>query len=213
MSALLRPVASVDDLVRLAPLDRFRALIDGENFAPRFRAEPLVFDIDDPIYGYGCGVEGCLGHVTRMAGWCTPHGLERRDVLRAGMGEAAWRAGALALPDRARPAPRARRPACRFCPDRDAGRDGLCLRHSTSRRRALGVAGDGWDESAWAARQDRLPGAGACAVEACAGRAELAPPLCPAHRIASRGDASAVLTGPNGSGGWRSCETACRRGR
>ena len=44
MNNALRPVASVDDLLRLAPLDRLEALIGGANFAPFLREEPITFD-------------------------------------------------------------------------------------------------------------------------------------------------------------------------
>jgi hypothetical protein len=63
----LRPVASVDDLLRLAPLDRLEALIGGAKFAPYLRKEPITFDMHDPIYGFGCGVQGCLQHSTQAA--------------------------------------------------------------------------------------------------------------------------------------------------
>jgi hypothetical protein len=49
----LRPVVSVDDLLRLGPLDRLETLIGGANFAPYLREEPITFDLHDPIYGYG----------------------------------------------------------------------------------------------------------------------------------------------------------------
>ena len=68
MSGALRAVRSVDDLGRLAPLDRFWALIDGPNFAAYLRDEPVVFDVADPIYGYGCGVEGCAQPGQRVGG-------------------------------------------------------------------------------------------------------------------------------------------------
>jgi hypothetical protein len=59
VSAALRPVFSVDDLLRLGPLDRMQALIAGANFAPYLREEPITFDMHDPIYGFGCGIQGC----------------------------------------------------------------------------------------------------------------------------------------------------------
>ena len=98
MSSALHPVFSVDDLLRLAPLDRLEALIDGVNFAPYLREEPITFDMHDPIYGYGCGVQGCAQHSTQAAWWCTRHAQERWDAVRSGFGEANWKARAIAFP-------------------------------------------------------------------------------------------------------------------
>src|SRR6266508_4788964 len=82
VSGALRSVASVDELFRLDPLERFRALIDGDNFAPHLRCEPITFDIGDPIYGYGCAVEGCARHSTLAGRWCTRHAQQRWAALR-----------------------------------------------------------------------------------------------------------------------------------
>jgi hypothetical protein len=41
----LHPVITVDDLLRLDPLDRLEALIGGANFAPFLREEPITFDM------------------------------------------------------------------------------------------------------------------------------------------------------------------------
>jgi hypothetical protein len=65
----LHPAVSVDDLLRLGPLDRLEALIAGVNFAVYLRKEPITFDIHDPIYGYGCGIQGCA-HPGGTAGGC-----------------------------------------------------------------------------------------------------------------------------------------------
>ena len=77
MNNALRPVASVDDLLRLAPFDRLEALIGGGNFAPYLREEPITFDMHDQIYGYGCGIQGCAQHSTQAAWWCTRHAQAR----------------------------------------------------------------------------------------------------------------------------------------
>ena len=98
MNTALRPVASVDDLLRLGPLDRLEALIGGANFAPFLREEPITFDMHDPIYGFGCGVQGCLQHSTQAAWWCTRHAQERWDAIRSGFGEANWKAAAIPFP-------------------------------------------------------------------------------------------------------------------
>ncbi len=186
MSGTLRAVRSIDDLGRLAPLDRFWALIDGPNFAAYLRDEPVVFDVADPIYGYSCGVEGCAQPGRGLEGWCTRHGHQRRAALAAGVGEAAWKAQAVPMPAQARRVGMTRRPKCRFCPDRDATRGGLCVRHTASRQYARKVGGVAFDEVVWAARQRPLPGVGPCVVPACPGRAELPPSLCPRHRLAWR---------------------------
>ena len=59
MNNALHPVVLVDDPLHLGPLDRLEALIGGANFAPYLREEPISFDMHDPIYGFGCGVQGC----------------------------------------------------------------------------------------------------------------------------------------------------------
>ena len=91
MNHALRPIASVDDLLHLGPLDRLGALIGGVNFAAYLREEPISFDMHDPIYGYGCGVQGCAQHSTQAAWWCTRHAQERADAVRSGLGEATGR--------------------------------------------------------------------------------------------------------------------------
>ena len=68
MNNALRPVASVDDLLRLAPLDRLEALIGGANFAPFLREEPITFDMHDPTYGYGCVSKAALSTAPRRHG-------------------------------------------------------------------------------------------------------------------------------------------------
>lgn len=181
MSGALGPVRSIDDLSRFTPLDRFRALIAGVNFAAFLRQEPIVFDIADPIYGHGCGVAGCAQPGRGLEGWCTRHGHERRAALVAGVGEAAWIAGAVGLQSRG--PQRTRLPPCRFCPDRDGLRDELCAHHANSHRRARLRTGESFDEAAWAARQRCLPGVGPCRVPGCVGRAESSPSLCLRHRV------------------------------
>ena len=61
-----------------------------------------MFDVADPIYGYGCGVEGCAQPGRGLEGWCTRHGHQRRAALAAGVGEAAWNAQAVPMPAQAR---------------------------------------------------------------------------------------------------------------
>ncbi len=183
MTGVLRAVGSVEDLFRLGPLERLLALINGDGFDPALRAEPIVFDISDPIYGYGCAIKGCRMHSTQAGWWCTGHAKERHAALRAGVGEAAWRAAALPLsPLRSGLTDREPRPACRFCPDRDVASGDLCVRHAAAWRYTRRRAGDAFDEAAWAARQRALPGAGPCRVQGCPRRADLEPGLCPAHR-------------------------------
>ena len=77
MSGALRPVGSVDDLFRLDPIERFQALITGANFPGWLRAEPVCFDRDDPIFGYGCSIQDCGQHRTQAGLWCTGHASER----------------------------------------------------------------------------------------------------------------------------------------
>ena len=185
-TAVVRPVGSVDDLFRLDPLDRFRALIAGGNFPAWLRAEPLTFDRDDPIFGYGCGIEGCGEHSTQAGLWCTQHARDRLSAQQRGIGEAGWKAAAVPFPTRPIDVGGSRGSACRFCPERDAVGDGLCLRHRATWTRARKIAGDGFDETRWAARQHALPGSGPCLVPVCPGNAELSPALCPRHRLAWR---------------------------
>jgi len=182
VSSALRPVGSVPDLFRLDPLERFQALLTGGNVPAWLRAEPLVFDRDHPIYGYSCGIAGCGQHSTQAQWWCTRHGHERRAALRSGIGEASWKAGAVAFPARPGVGEQPRRSACRFCPERDVAGDGLCLRHHASRIYARKSAGTSFDDTQWAARQHALPGVGGCRTLGCTGRAELPPGLCPGHR-------------------------------
>ena len=98
MSAAVSSVASVDELFRLDPLGRFQALIDGDNFAPALRAEPIVFEIGDPTFGYGCRIEDCQQHSTQAGWWCTRHAEQRRVALRGGGGEAQWKMAAVPFP-------------------------------------------------------------------------------------------------------------------
>ena len=185
MTTSLHAVASVDELFRLEPLERFRAIIDSDRFDARFRAEPLVFEMADPIYGYGCAIEGCARPAKAQLGWCLRHTQQRQAALAAGMGEAAWKAAAVPFPARDDVAPDGRRSHCRLCPERDAvGGWELCLRHLASLLRARRAGGAGFEEGAWEARQHPLPGAGPCSVYGCAGRAALQPALCHGHRVA-----------------------------
>ena len=81
MNTALPPVGSVDDLLRLGPLDRLEALIGGANFAPNLREEPITFDMHDPIYGFGCGIQGCLQHSTQAAWSISCQGGQGSDGL------------------------------------------------------------------------------------------------------------------------------------
>ena len=164
MSGALRPVGSVDDLFRLDPIERFQALITGPNFPGWLRAEPVSFDRDDPIFGYGCSIEDCGQHRTQAGLWCTGHASERLSARHRGIGDAAWKAAAVPFPARPADPDGIRGPACRFCPDRDATASGLCIRHQASRTLARKQVPVGFDEAAWAARQRDLPGAGPCLV-------------------------------------------------
>lgn len=188
MTAVLARGDGVEELFRLEPLERFSRLIAGDGFDPALRAEPIIFDIADPVFGYRCGIEGCQGHATQAGWWCTQHAEERRVAVRDGIGEAAWKASAVPLERRAEMADGAPRPACRFCPDRDAAAGGLCMRHAAKFRYARKVAGDDFDEAAWMARQGELLGLGPCRVEGCVRRAELEPGVCPGHRVRWRDD-------------------------
>jgi len=174
-------LASVDDLFRLHPLARFEALIAGPNFDDYLRAEPLTFGQTHPIYGTSCGVPDCAMHSTQAEWWCTRHSDDRHVAIRRGIGEAEWLAGAVPFPFKRRPSD-GRRPACRFCPDRDAAARDLCRQHEMrlfhARRRV------GFDEVAWSADQVAFPGAGDCRVRDCPRRAQAEPSLCPNHRDA-----------------------------
>jgi integrase len=186
MTETAAAVASVEELFRLPPLKRFQTLLAGEAVPAWLRDEPIVFARDDPIYGYGCGIEGCQRHSTQSGLWCTDHAAERRAALRADTGEATWKAQAVPLAARAGDLPPTRGPACRLCPGRDAAGEGLCLRHRASYTRARKRAGADFDEAAWAARQHALPGLGDCQVPGCLGRVERFPGMCPRHRDAWR---------------------------
>jgi integrase len=182
VSGALRPVGSVDDLFRLDPIERFQALITGPNFPGWLRAEPVCFDRDDPIFGYGCGIEDCGQHRTQAGLWCTGHASERLSARKRGIGDAAWKAAAVPFPARQAHPDGTRGPACRFCPDRDAAASGLCIRHQASLTLARKQAPVGFNEAVWAARQRDLPGAGPCLVPSCPARGEMSPALCHRHR-------------------------------
>jgi hypothetical protein len=167
VSGVLHPVASVDDLRHLDPLDRLETLIEDDNFDARLREEPITFDIHDPIYGYRCGIQGCVQHSTQATWWCTSHARERLEALRSGVGEALWKATAVPHVKRSAVATDCRMPACRFCPDRDADVGGLCGRHEVLYHQARRRAGPRFVEAAWVARQVALPGAGNCQVRNC----------------------------------------------
>lgn len=181
MTGTLAAVASVDDLFALKPLARFEALIAGPSFDASLRAEPIRFAPSHPIYGTACGVPACAGHSTQAQWWCTRHSQSRRDALRTGVGEAEWLAAAVPFAPRRRPTD-GRRPACRFCPERDVAARDLCRKHEMrlfhARRRS------GFDEQRWIAEQVAFAGAGDCRVPDCPRRAETEPSLCPNHRKA-----------------------------
>jgi integrase len=178
-------VGSVEALLRLDPLARFEALIRGANFADYLRAEPIVFELRDPIYGYACQIPACQVPASHPLGWCSQHFDERAAALRGGIGEAAWKAAAVGFPARgARKSPMGRLPACRFCPDRDAVHGELCRAHRGKLGQATKRSVVAFDYEAWAARQIALPGVGDCLVRDCARRAEQEPALCPSHRPA-----------------------------
>jgi integrase len=158
------------------------SLLSGPDVPGWLLAEPVAFARDHPVFGYACQIAGCQGHSTQAGLWCTGHARERLAALRAGTGEAAWKTAAVPLPASPGPGGEARRPACRFCPDRDAVAGGLCVSHQAGFRYARKQAGDGFDEAAWAARQHPRPGAGHCLVAGCQGRGELSPALCRRHR-------------------------------
>ena len=101
--AAVAAVDSVEALFRLDPLSRFEVLIAGANFADYLRAEPISFDITDPIFGYGCQVRQCRAQASLPTGWCSRHAAERATALRDGIGEAA-------LGDRHSRVPCSRRP-------------------------------------------------------------------------------------------------------
>lgn len=187
--ASLQVITGVDDLLRLAPTDRFLALINAGGVPSQFRQEPITFEKDDPIFGWACGVGGCERPSAGSAAWCSRHLLERADALRSGTGEAAWRAAAAPL----RPPTQIRgdvpRSTCRICPDRDAvlrGTGDLCSMHAASYRRNVKAAGPDFDPLEWTARQRPYPGAGPCRVPVCPDRADYQPALCPRHRQAWR---------------------------
>lgn len=183
--SVVQSVGSVDDLFRLDPLARFEALIAGKTFPDYLRREPIVFDVQDPIYGYFCGVQGCALPATHPQWWCARHGDERVGALRRGVGEAAWKSAAVAFPAKGvRVSMGGRLPACRFCPDRDAVAGDLCRRHDALHVIGRRRAGVGFVEEAWVARQVSLPGVGDCRVAKCLRRAEREPSLCPTHRKA-----------------------------
>ena len=182
MSEAPAVLAADDDRREAGLLERFEALLARPDVPAWLLGEPVVLARDDPLYGYACGVTGCAGHATQAEWWCTRHGQDRRAALRAGIGEAAWKAGAVpvaAVPGRPREGPR---PACLFCPGRDAGPGGVCVRHKASLDYARKQAGTGFAMAAWAARQHALPGGGPCLVTSCERRGELTPVLCRHHR-------------------------------
>src|SRR6266542_6449406 len=182
VTGAVRAVTPLEDLRRLGPLGRFEVLLAGPDVPGWLRAEPVVFARDDPLFGYACGIEGCTGHSTQAGLWCTRHSKERWAAMRAGATEAAWRSAAVPFAASAGWAGVSPRPACRFCPDRDAVSEGVCVRHKASLDYARRRDGSAFDEAGWAARQHPLPGAGGCLAGGCQGRGELSPPLCRRHR-------------------------------
>ena len=184
MTGAAQAITPLEDLGRLGPLGRFEALLARPDVPAWLRAEPVVFAREDPLFGYACGIKGCEGHSTQAGLWCTRHARERWAALRAGTGEAAWKAAAVPLAASPGWDGDGLRPACRFCPDRDAVPEGVCVRHKAALDYARKRGGAGFDEAAWAARQHPLPGAGLCLAGGCQGRGELSPALCRRHRSA-----------------------------
>jgi hypothetical protein len=184
VSGAARAVATAADLFTLDPLARFQALLAGGSVPQYLRAEPIVFDLHDPIYGYACKISGCQVQAAHPLGWCSRHHDERAAALRTGIGEAAWGTSAVGFPARgARTSPHGQLPACRFCPDRDAVDDGLCLAHRGKLGQATKRTVRNFDYQSWAAMQTALPGAGDCRVPSCVRRAERDLGLCPPHRM------------------------------
>ena len=185
MSSPAPALEAVTDLFALEPVARFQALLAGGSVPEYLRAEPILFDLHDPIYGYACRISGCQLQAAHPLGWCSRHFDERGAALRAGVGEAAWAADAFGFPARGASTPlQGQLPACRFCPDRDAVDGGLCLAHRGKLGQATKRPVRVLDYERWAAKQTALPGAGDCRVPGCARRAEREPGLCPPHRTA-----------------------------
>ena len=172
-------ISSIDDLFRLDPLARFQALIAGPRFDAYLRTEPILFDRANPFYGIACRVPGCGMHSTQIAWFCSGHLKSRRVAIAQGVGEAAWLAGALPFPARAK-GPTGRLPPCRFCPERDAVTGDLCQRHSALLGHARRTMRE-YDEETWDARQAALPGTGECRVGDCFRRSVQVTSLCERH--------------------------------
>ena len=113
--------------------------------------------------------------------WCTRHAQARCDAMRDRVGEAEWLASAVPFPPKRLPSD-CRRPACRFCPDRDAAARDLCRKHEMRLFHARRAPG--FDEEACWLRRSLSPGA-RLPVEDCLRRAESEPSLCHNHRKAS----------------------------
>ncbi|MGH3288414.1 MAG: hypothetical protein ACRDPD_27655 [Streptosporangiaceae bacterium] len=182
MTGTVQAVASPGQVQRSGPLERFEALLAGPGVPVWLRAEPVVFGREDPLFGYACGIDGCEGHSTQAGSWCTGHARERWAALRAGRGEAAWEAAAVAFAASPGWDGDGPRPACRFCPGRDAVCEGVCVRHKAALDYARKHDGAAFAEAAWAVRQHSLPGSGPCLAAGCPGRGELTPALCQRHR-------------------------------
>ncbi|MEB3049044.1 tyrosine-type recombinase/integrase [Mycolicibacter sp. MYC123] len=91
-SAAARPLSlsTVDAFMKLSPLQRFEELVAGPHFPECLRAEPIIFDGHDQIYGYLCDIPDCELVASGKA-FCETHRRERVAAGKNGISEPDWR--------------------------------------------------------------------------------------------------------------------------
>lgn len=168
----LKLAPETSDLLNVPVEKRFEKLISEGDFPEWLREDVILFQQDDPVYGFACKVKGCMQSLARAANYCAGHENEFRAAKKMGMSEAEWLKTAEPRPACGnRTAVRAVAVPCSICPDREAiGPSSLCLTHLNSenrRRKVVEGRGQTFDAEEWRNAQAPLPRLDDCAVRSC----------------------------------------------
>lgn len=154
------------------------ALLHAPGVDDFYRADIIAFPQLHPVYGWGCGVPGCMATKGESASYCRAHAAGW-GARRPGMTRVEFGAAATPITKKVALSPG----VCRICPGRPAqhgNRKHLCKRHWTTWSRLVANEPD-TDLEAWAGAQEAFRPLGKCEVTACHELAETPLGLCPNH--------------------------------